>query len=152
MVGTQQLKTLFNFEKSRFKLESQFVHYSDQKLAPYRSWIYYTEIFDLLIFFELQSFALFDPSQCDQIGRLFILWATCQSPWQQLFCPNCRHILSIFVNLSKSLILLAKSFLGNFYRHLVTFHWSHWSLFNFSLFLRSDHELALLTFELRWLS
>ena len=26
--------------------------------------------------------------QCDQIGRFIGLWATFQSPWQQLFCPN----------------------------------------------------------------
>ena len=26
--------------------------------------------------------------QCDQIGRFFALWATFQSLWQQLFCPN----------------------------------------------------------------
>ena len=28
--------------------------------------------------------------QCDQIGRFIALWATFQSMWQQLFCPN-RH-------------------------------------------------------------
>ena len=33
---------------------------------------------------------------------------------------------AIFVNLSKSFILLEKSFLGNFYRHLAIFYWSHW--------------------------
>ena len=67
--------------------------------------------------------------QCDQIGRFITLWATFQSQWQQLFCPNCQHILGIFVNLSKSFILLAKSFLGDFYGHLATFYWSHcWCL------------------------
>ena len=30
-----------------------------------------------------------------------------------------------FVKVSKSLIVLVKSFLGNFYRHLATFYWSH---------------------------
>ena len=45
--------------------------------------------------------------QCDQIGLFITLWATFQSPWQQLFCPNCQHIQAIFVNLSKSFILLA---------------------------------------------
>ena len=29
--------------------------------------------------------------------------------------------------MSKSLIFLVKSFLGNFYRHLAIFFWSHWS-------------------------
>ena len=28
--------------------------------------------------------------------------------------------------MSKSLIFLVKSFLGNFYRHWATFYWSHW--------------------------
>ena len=30
--------------------------------------------------------------------------------------------------MSKSFIFLVKSFLGNFYRHLATFYWSHWSV------------------------
>ena len=29
--------------------------------------------------------------QCDQIGRFFALWATIQSPWQQLYYPNRPH-------------------------------------------------------------
>ena len=29
--------------------------------------------------------------QCDQIGRFIALWATYQSPWQQLFFPNRPH-------------------------------------------------------------
>ena len=32
----------------------------------------------------------------------------------------------MFVKVSKSLIFLVKSFLGNFYRHLAIFYWSHW--------------------------
>ena len=34
--------------------------------------------------------------------------------------------LAIFC-VSKSLIFLVNSFLGNFYRHLAIFYWSHWS-------------------------
>ena len=34
-------------------------------------------------------------AQCDQNGRFFALWATFQSPWQQLFSPNCPHFLAI---------------------------------------------------------
>ena len=34
-------------------------------------------------------------------------------------------VLSIFVKVSKSIIFLLKSFLGNFYRHLAIFFWSH---------------------------
>ena len=43
---------------------------------------------------------------------------------QQLFCPNCPHFGN-FLKVSKSFIFIGKSFLGNFYRHLVTFYCSH---------------------------
>ena len=44
----------------------------------------------------------------------------------QLFkCPNLLHFEAIFVKVLKSLIFLVESFLGNFYRHLATFYWSH---------------------------
>ena len=36
-------------------------------------------------------------NQCDRIGRFITLWATFQSPWQQLFCQNCQHILGRIV-------------------------------------------------------
>ena len=64
--------------------------------------------------------------QCDQIGQFIAFWATFQSLWLQLFCPNHPSFLAIFVKLSNSFILLVKSFFGNFYRHLVHFYWSHW--------------------------
>ena len=64
--------------------------------------------------------------QCDQIGQFFALWATIQCRWQQLFYPNCIHCEAIFVKVSKSFIFLVKSYLGNFYRHLTIFIWSHW--------------------------
>ena len=32
-----------------------------------------------------------DGKQCDQIGLIIELWATFQSMWQQLFCPNHPH-------------------------------------------------------------
>ena len=63
--------------------------------------------------------------QCDQIGRFIGIWATFQSLWQQLICPNLLYSKAIFVKVSKSFIFLVKSFLGNFYSHLVTFYWSH---------------------------
>ena len=53
-------------------------------------------------------------------------------PVQQLFCQNRQHFKAIFVKVSKSVIFLVKSFLGNlsflgnFYRHWATFHWSRW--------------------------
>ena len=45
--------------------------------------------------------------QCDQIWRFYGLWATFKSLRQQLICPN------------------LPTFLGNFYRHLAIFIWSH---------------------------
>ena len=64
-------------------------------------------------------------AQCDQIGRVFALWAIIQSRWQQLFYPICLHCQAIFVTVSKSFIFLVKSYSGNFYRHLAIFIWSH---------------------------
>ena len=60
------------------------------------------------------------------IGRFFALRATIESRWQQLFYPNRPHCKAIFVKVSKSFIFLVKSFLGNFYRHVAIFIWSHW--------------------------
>ena len=42
------------------------------------------------------------------------------------FVQIVSHYEAIFVKVSKSFIFLVKSFLGNFYRHLATFYWSHW--------------------------
>ena len=64
--------------------------------------------------------------QCDQIGRFIRLWPTFQSLWPQLICSNLLHSWAIFVKVSKCLIFLVKSFLGNFYRFLAIFKWSHW--------------------------
>ena len=64
--------------------------------------------------------------QFDQIWRFFGLWATFQSLWQQVICPILLNSQTIFVKVSKSFIFLVKSFLGNFYRHLAIFIWSHW--------------------------
>ena len=52
--------------------------------------------------------------QCDQIGRLIGLWATFQSLWYQLICPNLPHSQANFGKMSKSFIFSLKSFLGNF--------------------------------------
>ena len=38
---------------------------------------------------------------CDQMGRFITLWATFQSMWQQLFCPNCLHIFGNFCKFVK---------------------------------------------------
>ena len=77
----------------------------------------------------------FNWGQCDQIGRFFALKATIQSQLQQLFHPNCTHCQAIFVKVSKSFILIVTSFLGNFYRHLAIFFWSH--LFGLFIFVIS---------------
>ena len=39
---------------------------------------------------------LFGLQQCDQIGQFLALWATFQSRWQKLFCPNCPHFFDNF--------------------------------------------------------
>ena len=82
--------------------------------------------------------------QCDQIGQFIGLWATFQSLWQQLVCPNLPHSQAIFVKVSKSLIFLVKSFLGNFYRHLVSFYWSHWSVGSLKCFTSSFDDGTIL--------
>ena len=64
---------------------------------------------------------------CDQIGQFIALWATFQNLLHCLFCPNCPYFSAIIEKMSKSFIFQVKSFLGNFYRHLATFNWSHWS-------------------------
>ena len=56
----------------------------------------------------------FDCCQCDRIGQFIGLWATFQSLWQQLICPNLLHSKAIFLKVSKSLFFRVKSFLGNF--------------------------------------
>ena len=43
------------------------------------------------------------------------------------YIAQISHILRhFFVKVSKSIIFLVKSFLGDFYRHLAIFFWSHW--------------------------
>ena len=47
-------------------------------------------------------------------------------PLATINLPNSSTFFGNFVKVSKSLIFLMKSFLGNFYRNLATFYWSHW--------------------------
>ena len=47
-------------------------------------------------------------------------------PLATINLPKSSTVLGIFVKVSKSIIFLMKSFLGNFNRHLVIFFWSHW--------------------------
>ena len=52
-------------------------------------------------------------------GQLFI-------PGGNNYFAQIAHIVRQFLkSASKSFIFLVKSFLGNFYRHLATFYWSH---------------------------
>ena len=44
--------------------------------------------------------------------------------FHKILFAQISHILMQF--LSKSIIFLVKLFLGNFYRHLAIFFWSHW--------------------------
>ena len=55
--------------------------------------------------------------QREQIGRFIGIRSTF-GLWQQLICPNLPHSQAIFVKVSKSIIFLVKSFLGNFCGHL----------------------------------
>ena len=66
--------------------------------------------------------------QCDQIGQFIGLWATFQSLWQQLICPNLLTFLGNFCKGVKIFNLFSEIILGNFDRHLATFNWSHWRL------------------------
>ena len=71
-------------------------------------------IISLLLFNNFYAKLMSKLSQCDQIGPFIGLWATFQSLWQQLICPNLPHSWSIFVKVSKSFIFLVKSFLATF--------------------------------------
>ena len=75
----------------------------------------------------------------ERMGNLNINWCWLSAVWPDwtIYCtlgnlskpvtpiilPKLPRFFGIFVKLSKSVIFLVKSFLGNFYRHLVTFYW-----------------------------
>ena len=52
--------------------------------------------------------------------------ANFSKPVATMILPKLPTLYSIFVKVLKSFIFLVKSFLGNFYRHLAIFYWSHW--------------------------
>ena len=60
------------------------------------------------------------PSSVTILGD-FLTLGNFKSLWQQLISPNLSHSNAIFVKVSKSIIFLVKSFLGNFYGHLAIF-------------------------------
>ena len=47
-------------------------------------------------------------------------------PLAAIYLPKSPTFLGIFVKVSKSIIFIVKSLLGNFYWHLAIFFWSHW--------------------------
>ena len=59
--------------------------------------------------------------QCDQIGQFIGLWATFLKPLAAINLPKFPIFLCNFLQVSTFIIFLVKSFLGNFYRHLVIF-------------------------------
>ena len=63
---------------------------------------------------SIRFFVTSTGKKCDQIGRFIGLWATFQSPRQQLVCPNLSHSQAIFVKVSKSLIIQCYHFWATF--------------------------------------
>ena len=76
----------------------------------------------VLCFFQIHSNLVY--RQCDQIRRFIGLW-TFLKPLAIIIFPKSSTFLGIFVKVSKSIMFLVKSFLGNFYSHLAIFFWSH---------------------------
>ena len=59
-----------------------------------------------------------------RLGDLFD-FGNFSKPVATISLPKSPTFLGNFYNVSKSLIFIVKSFLGNFDRHLATFYWSH---------------------------
>ena len=60
-------------------------------------------------------------SSVTRLGDFFTLWATFQSPWQQLFCPNCQHILGNFCKFVKIIHFARKILFGQLLWTFVNF-------------------------------
>ena len=56
---------------------------------------------------------------------IFCTLGKCLKPLAAINFPKSPTFLGNFVKVSKSILFLVKSFLGNFYRHSVIFFWSH---------------------------
>ena len=54
-------------------------------------------------------------NQCGQIGWFITLWVNFQSPWQQLFCLKCQHILGIFCKFVKFFHFTIKILFGQLF-------------------------------------
>ena len=111
------------------------------RLATYRAVKLYINNFPfclIAISFTLY-FDLFDLSPCDRgispsLGSYSAVWPDwaiyCTldkflKPSATINLSQSPPLLGNFVKVSKSFIFLVKSFLGNFYRHLVNFIWSY---------------------------
>ena len=77
-----------------------------------------------------------------------IFWTlgNCSKPLATINLPKSLTFLAIFVKVSKSIIFLVKSCLGNFYRHLAIFFKSHCFLFSFTFFQSFVMFLAIIIF------
>ena len=97
------------FEREREKLPDAFVSRPERPLGIPENELIFPGENESLPYYIFVAYP-----QYDQIGRFIVLWTTFQSLWQQLVCPNRPHSNAIFVKVSKSLIFLVKSVLGNF--------------------------------------
>ena len=70
--------------------------------------------------------------QCDQIGRFIGLWSNFSKPLATVILPKSPTFLGNFCKGVKNYHISREIILGNFYRHLAIFFWSH-----------STHSLAL---------
>ena len=64
--------------------------------------------------------------EVSRVTRLGDLLDNFLKPLATMNLSKSLAFLGIFVKMLKSVIFLVKSFLGNFYRHLAIFFWSHW--------------------------
>ena len=66
-----------------------------------------------------------DASSVTRLGNLMD-FGQFLKPLATINLPKSPTFLGNFVKVSKSLIFVVKSFLGNFNRHFAIFYWSHW--------------------------
>jgi len=69
--------------------------------------------------------------QCDQIGWFFCTLGNHSKPDATIILPKLPTLLGNFCKGVKIIHFLLKSFLGNFYRHLAIFIWSHWLCYSY---------------------
>ena len=110
---------------------------------PWAKIINFVLIYPLYNFPKDGSFFLYhlasdDSTSVTRLGDLLQFGQLFKACGNNYIAQFANTFYAIFVNLSKSLILLAKSFFGNFNRHLVTFYWSHWTQPNQPLFILSQ--------------